>query len=90
MSELLATGVNTFVLGDLVELCTARETGVACDHLVGTGVEGGAHDGAFGGLLCELGERGVARRCDGAERAQSRCLCAAQVGTRRLEFCEIG
>ena len=57
---------DALVLVYLVDVDVAGDARVASDHLAGAHDEGGAHDGALGGLLSELGEGGETRGRRGA------------------------
>lgn len=81
-------GEDTLVVVHVCDLCAASDASVSRDDLTGADLEGGAHDGAAGGLLCEPGDGGVGGGCGGEEGAEGGGVCAPEEGAGSFEFCE--
>jgi len=78
--------VDTLVLVDLDNVDALRETGKVLNELARTFGESCAHDGAFRGLLRELGEKRETRGGRGAQSPERGRFGTTQVGARGGEF----
>ena len=78
--------VDTLVLVDLDNVDALRETGKVLNELARTFSESSAHDGAFRGLLRELGEKWETRGGRGAQSPERSSFRTTQVGARGGEF----
>lgn len=78
--------VDTLVLVDLDNVDALGETGKVLNELARTFGESGTHDGAFRGLLRELGEKRETRGGRGAQSPERGSFGTTQVGARGGEF----